>query len=165
MADAKSVNGNAWQEVRVPLGPDAEVTGKLSFTVPTRIEGKLKGAGRAARALAQVVQLRPAHRPAGDHLDAVDPWRMDGERSLDPDPVRRLPHREHLATAAAAAADDRTLEHLDALLVAFDHADVDAHGVARLERRDVLAELLRLDPVDRIHGTHPLSGRGVAGQG
>ena len=47
MADAKSVNGNAWQEVRVSLGPDAEVTGKLSFTVPTRIEGKLKGEVRA----------------------------------------------------------------------------------------------------------------------
>lgn len=25
------------------LGPDAEVTGKLSFTDPTRLEGKLKG--------------------------------------------------------------------------------------------------------------------------
>src|SRR5437762_14159509 len=47
MADAKSVNGNAWQEVRVSLGPDADVTGKLSFTVPTRSEGKLKGEVRA----------------------------------------------------------------------------------------------------------------------
>src|SRR5438874_9653221 len=48
MADAKSVNGNAWQEVRVSLGPDAEVTGKLSFATPTRIEGKLKGEVRAS---------------------------------------------------------------------------------------------------------------------
>ncbi|TMA38393.1 MAG: polymer-forming cytoskeletal protein [Deltaproteobacteria bacterium] len=47
MAEVKAVNGNAWQEVRVSLGPDAEVTGKLSFTVPTRIEGKLKGEVRA----------------------------------------------------------------------------------------------------------------------
>src|SRR2546422_10393407 len=47
MAEAKPVDGNAWQEVRVSLGPDAEVTGKLSFTVPTRIEGKLKGEVRA----------------------------------------------------------------------------------------------------------------------
>src|SRR5437879_12964459 len=52
MADAKSVNGNAWQVVRVSLGPDAEVTGKLSFTVPTRIEGKLKGEVRATDLLA-----------------------------------------------------------------------------------------------------------------
>src|SRR5215467_10688166 len=42
-AEAKAVNGNAWQDVRVSLGPDAEVTGKLSFATPTRIEGKLKG--------------------------------------------------------------------------------------------------------------------------
>ena len=40
--------GNAWQEVRVSLGPDAEVTGKLSFVTATRIEGKLKGEVRAS---------------------------------------------------------------------------------------------------------------------
>ena len=44
----KPTNGNAWQDVRVSLGPDAEVTGKLSFTTPTRIEGKLKGEVRAS---------------------------------------------------------------------------------------------------------------------
>jgi cytoskeletal protein CcmA (bactofilin family) len=43
----KTTNG-AWQDVRVSLGPDAEVTGKLSFAVPTRIEGKLKGEVRAS---------------------------------------------------------------------------------------------------------------------
>ena len=43
--------GGAWQDVRVSLGPDAEVTGKLSFTVPTRIEGKLKGEVRASDVL------------------------------------------------------------------------------------------------------------------
>jgi cytoskeletal protein CcmA (bactofilin family) len=39
-------NGS-WQDVRVSLGPDAQVTGKLVFSVPTRIEGKLKGELRA----------------------------------------------------------------------------------------------------------------------
>lgn len=47
MAEVKRTNG-AWQDVRVSLGPDAEVTGKLSFAVPTRIEGKLKGELRAS---------------------------------------------------------------------------------------------------------------------
>ena len=41
-----TTNG-AWQDVRVSLGPDAEVTGKLVFAVPTRIEGRLKGELRA----------------------------------------------------------------------------------------------------------------------
>ena len=40
-------NGNTWQEIRVSLGPDAEVTGKLSFETATRIEGKLRGEVRA----------------------------------------------------------------------------------------------------------------------
>jgi len=45
VAEAKT---NGWQDVRVSLGPDAEVTGKLSFVTPTRIEGKLKGELRAS---------------------------------------------------------------------------------------------------------------------
>jgi len=47
VADTKPTNGS-WQDVRVSLGPDAEVTGKLSFATPTRIEGKLKGELRAS---------------------------------------------------------------------------------------------------------------------
>src|SRR5437016_7530047 len=77
---------------------------------------------------------------------------MDGKGALHTHPVRRLADREHLAAAAAAAPDHGSLEDLDALLVALDHAHVHPHGVARLEGRDVLAELLRLDAVDRIHG-------------
>ena len=49
VADMKPTNGSGtWQDVRVSLGPDAEVTGKLSFATPTRIEGKLKGELRAS---------------------------------------------------------------------------------------------------------------------
>src|SRR5262249_61604460 len=47
VAESKD-GGNGWQEVRVSLGPDAEVTGKLSFVTATRIEGKLKGEVRAS---------------------------------------------------------------------------------------------------------------------
>jgi cytoskeletal protein CcmA (bactofilin family) len=48
VAESKPTTGNgAWHDVRVSLGPDAEVTGKLSFATPTRIEGKLKGEVRA----------------------------------------------------------------------------------------------------------------------
>jgi cytoskeletal protein CcmA (bactofilin family) len=43
VVEVKPTNGSAWQEVRVSLGPDAEVTGKLSFETATRIEGKLNG--------------------------------------------------------------------------------------------------------------------------
>jgi cytoskeletal protein CcmA (bactofilin family) len=49
VAETKPSNGDgAWQDVRVSLGPDAEVTGKLSFATPTRIEGRLKGELRAS---------------------------------------------------------------------------------------------------------------------
>ena len=48
MAAVEQAKPSGWQDVRVSLGPDAEVTGKLSFVVPTRIEGKLKGEIRAS---------------------------------------------------------------------------------------------------------------------
>jgi len=35
--------GESWREVRVSLGSDAEVSGRLSFTTATRIEGRLRG--------------------------------------------------------------------------------------------------------------------------
>jgi cytoskeletal protein CcmA (bactofilin family) len=44
----RTTPNGSWQDVRVSLGPDAEVTGKLVFAVPTRIEGKLKGELRAS---------------------------------------------------------------------------------------------------------------------
>src|SRR6185369_1232740 len=74
------------------------------------------------------------------------------EDALDADAVGHLPDREHLPVAAAAARDDRALEDLDALLVALDDPDVNAHGIAGLELRQPLAELLRLDAIDRVHG-------------
>jgi len=43
-----TVTNGSWQDVRVSLGPDAQVTGKLVFSTPTRIEGKLKGELRAS---------------------------------------------------------------------------------------------------------------------
>jgi cytoskeletal protein CcmA (bactofilin family) len=45
----RGVGGHiVWEDVRVSLGSDAEVTGKLSFASQTRVEGKLKGEIRAA---------------------------------------------------------------------------------------------------------------------
>src|SRR3954447_14965533 len=83
-----------------------------------------------ADAIAQVVQLRPAHGTAGDRLDASQHRRMHRERALDADAVADLAHGERLAHAGALTPDDDALEHLHALLVAFDDADVDLQRVA-----------------------------------
>jgi cytoskeletal protein CcmA (bactofilin family) len=37
-----------WREIRTFLDPGTQVTGKLSFTTPTRIEGRLRGEVRAS---------------------------------------------------------------------------------------------------------------------
>src|SRR5262249_47946571 len=71
-----------------------------------------------AGARAEVVELRAADGAAGCDLDPVDALRVHREDALDADAVGGLPHGEHLAAAAAAPADHRALEDLDALLVA-----------------------------------------------
>ena len=76
---------------------------------------------------------------------------MEREHALDTHPVRGLADSERLPVATAAPAEHGALEDLDTLLVTLDDADVNAHGVARLEDGDSLAELLRLDAIDRIH--------------
>src|SRR5262245_44967520 len=48
MANDLVTSKQTWQDVRVSLGADAEVSGKLSFATATRIEGKLKGEIRSS---------------------------------------------------------------------------------------------------------------------
>jgi cytoskeletal protein CcmA (bactofilin family) len=51
MATDLLTSKQGWQDVRVSLGADAEVSGKLSFATATRIEGKLKGEIRSTDVL------------------------------------------------------------------------------------------------------------------
>lgn len=51
MASDLLTTKQSWQDVRVSLGADAEVSGKLSFATATRIEGKLKGEIRSSDVL------------------------------------------------------------------------------------------------------------------
>ncbi len=70
---------------------------------------------------------------------------MKRERSLDPDAERLLPDREGLPRARSLALDHDSLEDLDPLPLALDHLEMDPHGVARLELRDVGAQLCALE--------------------
>ena len=51
MATDLLTSTQSWKDVRVSLGADAEVSGKLSFATATRIEGKLKGEIRSSDVL------------------------------------------------------------------------------------------------------------------
>src|SRR5690606_8452906 len=112
----------------------------------------LADAGSLPDAVAHVVELGAADVAAADTLDLGDHRRVQRERALDPDAAAELAHGEGLADAAALAAQHVTLEHLHALTVALDHADVDAHRVARSEVGDVLAQAELVDDVGGVHG-------------
>ena len=60
--------GESWRDVRVSLGSDAEVSGRLSFTTATRIEGRLKGEVRSVDLL---VVGPEAHVQASVHAQVL----------------------------------------------------------------------------------------------
>ena len=128
----------------------------------------LGDARRLAAQAAQVIELGAAHLAAAHQLDRVDHRRVEREHALDALAVGNLADREVLLDAAAGAADADALVGLDAGALAFDHLDVDDHGVARLEVRNVLAggelvELLLLELLNEVHGNISV-GNAQAGQ-
>jgi hypothetical protein len=70
---------------------------------------------------------------------------VEWECALDADPERLLADGERLPHARALALDDDALEDLDAAALSFDHLEVDAHGVAGLELRQVGSQLSLLE--------------------
>src|SRR5436190_19399695 len=82
---------------------------------------------------------------------------MERERALHPDAEGLLPDGESLASPGALALEDDALEDLDPGALALDHLEMDAHGVPRLELRDVRPHLGALDCLDDL--AHRVGGR------
>src|ERR1700683_1716625 len=133
----------------------------------------LDDAGRFTAQIAQVIQLGAANLAAAHHGDRVDHRRHHGEYALDAFAVGNLANREALIEPAAGAADADAFIGLHARAVAFDHLDVNDHGVAGSEFRNGLAggqfiELLFFELLNEVHrkisigGAPSLSGAGSA---
>src|SRR5581483_2408531 len=103
-------------------------------------------------AVAQVVELGAPHITEGHRLDPGDDRRVHGEGALDSDPEADLADSERLAHTGTLTADDRALEHLDALPIALDDADMDLEGVSGSEVRDVVAEAAAVYEIGGVHG-------------
>src|SRR5690606_12731846 len=115
-------------------------------------------------AVAQVVQLRPAHLAPADPLDLGDRGGVQREGALDAHAVADLADLEGLADARAGAADHHALEDLDALLLALDHPHVDLDGVPGAEVGDVGAEVRLIDQGGGVHRVSLRRGLGRAGR-
>src|SRR5258705_10886049 len=124
----------------------------------------LDDAGRLAAQVAQVIQLGAAHLAAAHHLDRIDHRRHHREDAFHAFGVGNLAHRETLVEPAAGAADADAFIRLHARAVALDHLDVDDHGVARPEFRNLLAggqffELLFFELLNEVHRESPSAAR------
>src|SRR5436190_14105614 len=112
--------------------------------------GLLADPSRLAGALAQVVELGAAHVALPLHLDRGDERREALESALHALARRDLAHDEGRVEAAVALGDHHALEGLHALPLALDHVDVDEHGVAGLEVRDLALQALDFFLLDRL---------------
>src|SRR5258708_3161925 len=100
-------------------------------------EGAFGDAGRLPAAVAQVIELGPAHGAAALYFDRFDVRAHHREQPLDALAEADLAHREALVEAVAGAGDADALVGLDPLALAFLDLDVDAHCVAGLEVGDL----------------------------
>src|SRR4029450_5254604 len=107
--------------------------------------------GGLTDAIAQVVELGAAGGAPADDLDLGDGRCVERKRALDTDAIADLAHLERLADTRARAADDDALEHLNPLLGALDHADVDLERVTGGEVGDVGAQAGLIDEIGGIH--------------
>jgi hypothetical protein len=77
---------------------------------------------------------------------------MHRKGALYADTEAHLADRERLADPSTLAADDRALEHLDPLTVAFDDSDVHLQGVSGAEIGNVVAQTGAVDEISAVHG-------------
>src|SRR5258706_4458920 len=135
--------------------------------VAHRVQALLLHAAGLALAVAQVVELGPAHLGLLDHLDLLDRLRVHGKDALDALAKGHLAHGHGGPRPATAKPDHHAFEDLQPLALgllllallalglfldlALLDPHVHAHGVARAEAGQALLEVRRLDVVDGIH--------------
>src|SRR5271170_5757062 len=122
------------------------------------VAAALDNARGFAGTTAQIIELRPPHDPAADHLDRGDPRRIHRKDALDPFAVGDLSQSEVRVHPGVFAPDAHTFEGLDALALALDDAQADAHGIPWLEFRHrpgggEFLDLLALQFLQKIHNS------------
>jgi hypothetical protein len=107
-----------------------------------------------ADSVAEVVELGSACVTATDDLELGDHRAVDGPLTLDADVVDDTANGDHLVDAAALAADQNALVHLDAFFLALDDADVHVDRVADVKARKVALKMLVGQAVEQLLGAH-----------
>src|SRR5579859_1380249 len=94
---------------------------------------------------AHVVEVLAADLIVAHDLDLVNARRVEQIGALDADIVRDTADGEGAVEPRAAQMNDDALEDLDTLAIALDDLGVHAHGVAGLQRWNILAQVFFFD--------------------
>jgi hypothetical protein len=109
---------------------------------------------RLADAIAQVVELGPTNFTPANDLDAVNPWGMQQEDSLNPDSLKHPSDRNGFVNATIALGNHGPFVGLGSLFVAFLNDNADSDGVTDANLREAVFELFRFDGADNFLGVH-----------
>src|SRR5260221_9854629 len=148
-----------------PLGPPFDSRGPSGAAY--RVRALLLHAAGLPLAIAQVVELGPAHQGLLDHLDLLDRLRVHGEDTLDALAERDLAYGHGGPRPGASEPDHHSFEDLHAfalgllvlallalplfLELGLLDPDVHTHGVARGEAGQALLEVRGLHDVDGVY--------------
>src|SRR5579859_7913086 len=103
-------------------------------------------AGRLTGQTAHVIQLRTADFGTAQYFDLFDARAAQQKGTFHANVVCDTPYREVFVLAAVTQPDDHALEDLDTFAVAFDNSNVNAHRIARMQRRELAhGRIHRLD--------------------
>src|SRR5262245_49874592 len=97
----------------------------------------LLDAGRLAREMTKVIELRTTDAPAPHDVDVRQHRAVRRENALHAHAVGDFANRECLADARTAAGNAHALERLNSLFFALFHAHVHTQRITRPERRNV----------------------------
>jgi hypothetical protein len=84
-------------------------------------------------------------------FDFFDAWRVNRKNTLDADAVGYFTYGEIGPASCAGHTDDDALKYLSTLFFTFDNFDVDAHGFARTQVRNLGFKLFRFDFRNCVH--------------
>src|SRR5216684_2398964 len=129
-----------------------------------RIAGALGDPRGLAGQAAEVIELGAPHLAAAHDLDRREARRVEREDALDTLAIGDLAQSEIRVDSRILAPDADALEGLDALALALDNLDADAHRIAGAEIGDRAAldqflDLLLLERLKNIHRNSPTQCR------
>jgi hypothetical protein len=101
--------------------------------------------------ISEVEEFGPPHPASADHIDPIDPGRMQRENPFNSNPIGDFPHSESRSVPSLLLTNDHSFEGLDPLLLSFYNLHVDLYRIPNPEIGEVCPQLFSFNQLHRVH--------------